>query len=269
MDDILAAKEEKLHAFLQTLRHPALAFSGGVDSSLLLAACIKAGLPVVALTADTPLLPRFEKEDALRVAAEIGAQLYCLHCEVLAVPEICTNGPMRCYYCKKALFGLLRQKAAALGCSCLLDGANSDDAGDYRPGMRAAAELGILSPLLACGFSKADVRALARAYGLSVADKPACACLATRIATGETITAAKLQRVEEAETALRALGLRNLRVRSHGALARSEGDPGQLQEALGRLRGEIAAAVRRAGFTYVTLDMEGFRSGSMNAAVQK
>lgn len=264
----LQQKENKLFALLQSLDKPAVALSGGVDSALLLAACSRAGVQAAAITAFTPLQPQFERQDASRAAQEAGCELYVLQPEPLALPEFCANDSRRCYYCKQLIFGAIKAKAQELGCSSLLDGANADDAGDYRPGMQAAAELGFISPLLACGFTKQEVRELARRYGLAAAAKPAYACLASRIAYGETITPAKLAMVEQAEDALRKLGLKDLRVRCHGNLARIEINRQQIAQAADELRQQIIDAVRGAGFAYVTLDLEGFASGSMNRLLE-
>lgn len=264
----LQQKENKLLALLQGMDKPAVALSGGVDSALLLAACSRAGVQAAAITAFTPLQPQFERQDARRAAQEAGCELYVLQPEPLALPEFCANDSRRCYYCKQLIFGAIKAKAQELGCGSLLDGANADDAGDYRPGMQAAAELGFISPLLECGFTKQEVRELARRYGLAAAAKPAYACLASRIAYGETITPAKLAMVEQAEDALRKLGLKDLRVRCHGNLARIEINRQQIAQAADELRQQITAAVRGAGFAYVTLDLEGFASGSMNRLLE-
>lgn len=260
----LQQKENKLFALLQGLAKPAVALSGGVDSALLLAACSRAGVQPTAITAFTSLQPQFERQDARRAAQQAGCELYVLQPEPLALAEFCANDSRRCYYCKQLIFGAIKAKAQELGCGCFLDGANADDAGDYRPGMQAAAELGFISPLLACGFTKREVRELAHSYGLAAAAKPAYACLASRIAYGETITPAKLAMVEQAEDALRRMGLQDLRVRCHGNLARIEIAPQQIARAADGLRQQIADAVRGAGFSYVTLDLDGFVSGSMN-----
>lgn len=264
----LQQKENKLFALLHGLDKPAVALSGGVDSALLLAACSRAGVQAAAITAFTPLQPQFERQDARRAAQEAGCELYVLQPEPLALPEFCANDSRRCYYCKQLIFGAIKAKAQELGCGSLLDGANADDAGDYRPGMQAAAELGFISPLLACGFTKQEVRELARRYGLAAAAKPAYACLASRIAYGETITPAKLAMVEQAEDALRKLGFKDLRVRCHSNLARIEINRQQIAQAADELRQQIIAAVRSAGFAYVTLDLEGFASGSMNRLLE-
>ncbi len=263
-DTALKQKETELLKLLSGLTGTAVALSGGVDSALLLAACCRAGAEPVAITAFTPLQPSFERQDARNAAQQAGCKLYVLEPDPLRLDEFCANDSRRCYYCKSLVFGAIKAKAQTLGCKVWLDGANADDAGDYRPGMQAAAELGFLSPLLACGFTKQDVRALASAYGLAAAHKPAYACLASRIAYGEKITPARLAMVEQAEDALRKLGLQDLRVRCHGSLARIEIAPQQIELAAGALRQQIVAAVRQAGFSYVTLDLQGFASGSMN-----
>lgn len=269
MEKSLTSKEAKLIKFLQGLPTPALAFSGGVDSALLLAACKIADVKVQLITAVTPLVPQFEREDALRLAREWDAELNLLQLNPLSLPEFCANESRRCYHCKKLLFTAILEEAKRLGCASLLDGANLDDLGDYRPGMQATKELQAISPLLECGFTKADVRALAEKYKLSVAKKPAYACLASRIAYGEVITLEKLASVEKAEDALKALGLSDVRVRCHNNIARIEVVPEQIALAATELREQIISAVKDAGFTYVTLDLEGFRSGSMNVAVKK
>lgn len=264
MNTSIKYKEDKLIKFLQALPTPALAFSGGVDSALLLAACKEANVPVKVITCSTPLVPAFEKEDTVRLAEELDFEVNFLQLNPLELPEFCLNDSKRCYHCKKFLFTAMQEKAKSLGCTCLLDGANLDDLGDYRPGMQATKELKVISPLLECGFTKADVRALAEKYKLSIAKKPAYACLASRIAYGETVTLEKLASVEKAEDALKALGLHDVRVRCHNNLARVEVSQTEIELAATKLRQQIISTVKEAGFTYVTIDLEGFRSGSMN-----
>ena len=264
MNTSIKYKEDKLIKFLQALPAPALAFSGGVDSALLLAACKEANVPVKVITCSTPLVPAFEKEDTVHLAEELDFEVNFLQLNPLDLPEFCLNDSKRCYHCKKFLFTAMQEKAKSLGCSCLLDGANLDDLGDYRPGMQATKELKVISPLLECGFTKADVRALAEKYKLSIANKPAYACLVSRIAYGEAITLEKLASVEKAEDALKALGLYDVRVRCHNNLARVEVAQTEIELATTKLRQQIINAVKEAGFAYVTIDLEGFRSGSMN-----
>ena len=264
MNTSIKYKEDKLIKFLQALPAPALAFSGGVDSALLLAACKEANVPVKVITCSTPLVPAFEKEDTVRLAEELNFEVNFLQLNPLHLPEFCANDSKRCYHCKKFLFTAMQEKAKSLNCACLLDGANLDDLGDYRPGMQATKELKVISPLLECSFTKEDVRALAEKYKLSIAKKPAYACLASRIAYGEAVTLEKLASVEKAEDALKALGLHDVRVRGHNNLARVEVSQTEIELAATKLRQQIINAVKEAGFTYVTIDLEGFRSGSMN-----
>lgn len=264
----LKKKEEQLLKLLQSLDKPMLAFSGGVDSSLLLAACVKAGVMTEVVMADTPLVPEFEKEDAREISSAFQVKLHILTLDPLQMPEFCANDAQRCYICKKMLFTNIREYAAQLGYHCLLDGANADDCGDYRPGMQASKELGVRSPLLECGFTKNDVRELAAQYKLSVANKPAYACLASRIAYKELVTYDKLRRVEQAEAVLRDRGFTDVRVRCHGDLARIEVQPQQIMQAAEQ-RAVILEKLQQLGFSYITLDLQGFSSGSMNKLIGK
>ena len=231
-----------LEKFFQQVPKAALAFSGGTDSALLLWAAKKYGCDVRAYYAKTAFQPAFEYRDALRLARELDAPMTVVEADILSLPEAAANGPERCYYCKRALFASLRDAARRDGYEVLLDGTNaSDDAGD-RPGMRAVRELEVRSPLRACGLTKADVRRLSKEAGLFTWDKPAYACLATRIPTGTAITAEALQKVERAETALHALGFRDFRVRLFHGLARVQVPEGQMALALEQ-REEILAAL--------------------------
>ena len=262
-------KEAALYKFLQQYQKPAIAFSGGVDSSVVLAACRKAGVEAQPIMCLAEMIPQFEREDALRVAKETASELELLIMQPLELPEFVANGAKRCYYCKKMLMTAIQSKAKALNCDVILDGGNLDDHNDYRPGLQAVRELGIVSPLSACGFNKDDVRKLAGKYGLSVANKPAYACLASRIAYGEAITKAKLERVERAEDYLRGLGLHNLRVRSHGDLARIEVQPEEIALAASVYAEQIHSKLKGLGFKFVTLDLQGYTTGSMNAALSR
>ncbi len=262
MADRTIALEGQLLKYLRTLKKPAVAFSGGVDSSLLLAACRKAGADAVAITADIPQVPQSEKEDALRVAEETVTELVVIKMQgILENEKFTENGPRRCYFCKKEILGAIKKKAEELGRGPILDGTNLSDRADERPGMKAAAEDGIISPLSLCGFTKRDVRALAGKYGLSVAQKPAYSCLATRIAQGEEITAEKLLRVEKAEKALKEMGFSGFRVRSGGDAARIEVRKEELNLAL-RLEEEMENKVKAAGFARAVLDRENLRGDS-------
>lgn len=209
-----------LEQFFREHPRAAIAFSGGVDSAYLLYAAVKSGARVKAYYVKTPFQPRFELEDALHLARKLNAQMQVLPVDILRHPEIQSNPGDRCYFCKKRLFGAILEAAGADGYEVLLDGTNaSDDAAD-RPGMRALGELRVLSPLRVCGLTKEKIRQLSREAGLFTWDKPAYACLATRIPTGERITAEKLEKTERAENFLSGLGLRDFRVRMQGENAR-------------------------------------------------
>lgn len=232
----------------------ALAFSGGTDSALLLAVATHCGADITAYFVKGPFQPRFELEEAKRLATELGARLKVIETDQLEIPEIAANGSERCYYCKRAVFSLIRAEAISDGYSVLIDGSNaSDEAGD-RPGMRACEELSVLSPLRMCGMTKRDVRSLSRELGLFTADKPSYACLATRIPTGREITREALERVERGEDALRSLGFSNFRIRQEGDLARIEIAENELDRAL-KLRQSILSALD-ADYRAVTLDLK-------------
>jgi len=243
-----------LEEFFRSTPRAAVAFSGGTDSAFLLWAAKRYGCDVRAYYVHSAFQPGFELEDARRLAGELAAPMTVLEADILAVPEAAANGPDRCYHCKRALFGLLRRQAGADGYDILLDGTNaSDDAGD-RPGMRALGELEVRSPLRMCGVTKEEVRRLSRQAGLFTWDKPAYACLATRVPTGTAITAEALEKVERAEAALFRLGFRDFRVRLTGGAARLQVTEGQTALALER-RGEIAAALG-PWFSDVLLDLK-------------
>jgi len=210
----------ELQQFFQEHKRVALAFSGGTDSALLLRVAHDAGAEVRPYFIKTAFQPDFELEDAALLAAEVGVELEILELDILACAEAAENGPRRCYYCKKTLFTALKERAAADGFSTIIDGTNASDDADDRPGMQALAELGVLSPLRLCGVTKEEVRRLSRELGLFTADKPAYACLATRVPTGGCITEEKLEMVEEAEGMLYSLGFSDLRVRLDGDTAR-------------------------------------------------
>lgn len=221
----------ELREFFQQCPKVALGFSGGVDSAYLLYAGVQAGAQVRPYFVKTAFQPQFELEDARRLCKELGVELTVLELDILSVPKVGENPPDRCYHCKRALFGALRQRALEDGFSLLIDGTNaSDDAGD-RPGMRALGELSVRSPLRECGITKAQVRELSREAGLFTWNKPAYACLATRIPTGETITQKALTQVEGAEDALFRLGYRDLRVRVFHGAARLQLPGDQLEKA--------------------------------------
>lgn len=265
----MQTKIEKLRQTLLTMGPVAVAYSGGTDSAFLLAtACDVLGDRVLALTADSPSQPRFELAEAGALAAQLGVQHVVVPTSELDDPAYRANTPERCYVCKSHYLTALLHHAQAHGFAALVDGSNADDLGDYRPGQRAARERGVRSPLQEVGLTKAEIRALARARGLPNWDKPAAACLASRIPYGTPVTAETLAQVERAEDLLHKLGFRQARARHHGTIARLELEAADLPRAVER-REEIVVALRAVGFTYVTLDLAGFRSGSMNLALGK
>ena len=243
----------ELRDFFQECPKVALGFSGGVDSAYLLYAALDHGAQVRPYFIKTAFQPQFELEDARRLCAQLGVELTVVELDVLQIPGVAENPPDRCYHCKRALFGRLRQQAQADGYTVLIDGSNaSDDAGD-RPGMAALRELAVRSPLRECGVTKAQVRQLSRQAGLFIWDKPAYACLATRVPTGTAITAEMLARVEQAESALAALGFADFRVRLLDGCARLQLTEAQLPRALA-CRQQILAALAPL-FDGVLLDL--------------
>ena len=243
-----------LEAFFKENPKTALAFSGGVDSSYLLCAAMQAGAEVRAYYVKTAFQPEFEYEDAMRLAKQLGTEITVLRLDALCDPQVAANPANRCYYCKQNIFGSIWRAARADGFSVLLDGTNASDQADDRPGMKALRELKVRSPLREAGLTKAMIREKSRLAGLFTWDKPAYACLATRIPTGETITEEKLTRTEWAESYLMGLGFSDLRVRLLGSCARVQ-LPKEQQEAFLDRREEILA-VLKTRYSGVLLDME-------------
>lgn len=241
-----------------------VAYSGGVDSTLLAVAAREA-LPggSLAVLAVSPTYPRTEVEAAEATAAALGLDLVEVETDELADPNFISNPSDRCYYCKQELFGLLRDLADARGLAHVADGNNADDVADHRPGHRAAVELGVVSPLQDAGLTKDDIRAVSRMLGLPTAEKPSMACLASRFPYGTVIDAKGLERVGAAEESLRELGFAQTRVRAHGDVARLEVAPGELAHAFEQ-RAAVSAALKSAGFVYAALDLDGYRTGSLN-----
>lgn len=266
----LQVKKNKLVKNLQELGSVLVAFSGGVDSSLLLAVAAKTlGNRCLAVTANSISYAEHERLDAQKLAIRLGVRHLYVDMDQMGIPGFVENGPDRCYYCKKALFTKLKELAAREGLAAVVDGSNVDDSSDFRPGRRALEEIKIVSPLQAAGLRKEDIRALSREMGLFTAGKSSYACLATRIPYGEAITPTKLVRVEQAEDLLMKIGFTDVRVRVHGNLARIEVNPGQITLlTVMHTRNNVVEGMKKLGFDYVCADMEGFRSGSMNAQLK-
>ena len=260
-----------LRAYLKQTEGIVIAFSGGVDSTFLAAvATEELGPKALAVTALSPTYPQREQKEAVEFAARLGIRHELVESNELDIPGFADNPVNRCYFCKSELFRIIRSIADRHGIKVIADGTNADDSKDYRPGRRAAQELGVASPLLEAGMTKADIRSLSRSMGLPTAEKPAFACLASRFPYGTRITEEKLKTVDRVENALRRLGFKQVRVRHHGEVARIEVEPEAIGRfALNEVRNQVLEAAKNAGFAYVALDLEGYRTGSMNETFLK
>jgi uncharacterized protein len=264
----LQAKLAACREHLRTLERIVVAYSGGVDSTLLLALAVRTlgSDNVLAAVGISPSLPDRELQDGRTLAAQIGAQLVEIQTAELDDPNYAANPERRCFFCKSELFTLLRQAADQRGFDVVASGANFDDTGDFRPGLEAGAKLGVVNPLMDAGLTKPEIRTISKAIGLTTWDKPAMACLASRIPYGQSVSSEKLNRIEQAEYVLKDLGFVQCRVRDHDTIARIEVPATDISKAA-ELRETLTAKLKDLGYAYVTLDLQGFRSGSMNETI--
>ena len=265
----IMTKFDRLQQILKTLDRVAVAFSGGVDSTFLLQAAYQTlDDGTLAITARSGLFPAREMDEACEFTASKGIRHIISDMDEFSIAGFAENPENRCYLCKKSLFAHFREIADEHGIHHLLEGSNVDDDGDYRPGAQAVTESGALSPLREAGFTKQEIRQLSHEMGLSTWDKPSFACLASRFPYGETITRKKLKAVEASESLLFDLGFKQVRVRHHGNLARIELNADQIGTLLQpHVREAVYAGVQQAGFTYVSIDLRGYRTGSMNETI--
>lgn len=267
----LPEKINRLVDFMKSMQHCVVAYSGGVDSAVVAKiAALVLGERAKAVMAVSPSVAAGEVESAKKLAEEIGIDFHLIHTSEMEDPRYLKNDERRCYYCKQGLYLALKEFVREFPHTTIANGTNTDDLGDYRPGLEAARELRVVSPLVEAGLNKQNVRQLAKQWNLSVWDKPATPCLSSRIAYGESVTPERLRMVDQAETYLRSLGFRELRVRYHaGDLARIEIPQGEVSRFATLAEDKkIANRFQDLGFRFVTLDLVGFRSGSLNSLVQ-
>ena len=269
--DSLEEKEQRLRALLKSYGSVMIAFSGGVDSAYLAyVAHSELGERMIAVTGDSASYPTFQRELADQLTNRFGIRHEMIFTEEFEDQNYTNNPPNRCYYCKTELYSKLNELARERGFDVICDGTNADDVGDYRPGRQAARERDVQSPLLECGLTKADIRELSRRAGLPTWNEPASACLSSRVPYGQVVTIEKLSMVDKAEIALKQLGFRQVRVRHHGDVARIEVADEEMLRALDiNMAQKMSDALKAIGFKYVALDLEGYRTGSLNEALNK
>jgi uncharacterized protein len=269
MNSTLEQKEQRLRELMRGFGSAIIAFSGGVDSAYLSwVASEELGERALAVTGDSASYPTFQRELAERLVSQFGIRHQILFTEEFEDENYTANPSNRCYYCKTELYTKLKELADERGFAAICDGTNADDVGDFRPGRQAARENGVRSPLLECGLTKAEIRELSRRAGLPAWDEPASACLSSRIPYGQVVSIEKVSMVDRAESALKRMGFRQVRVRHHGDIARIEIAQDEMGRALdAEMTAHISASLKQIGFRYVALDLDGYRTGSLNEAL--